>query len=251
MPWEFSNQYGYGMDCAQDLEAPQTVVAVPRLFHDCKALLRLTQVEDPPAYQVLCARVVDVFYGFGDASGSGFGATFEIKGDIIYEYGQWTTEESEGSSSNWRELKNLVDSLTRFLRLVPPGGCEVFIFTDNAVAERAYWKGTSHNEKLADLVLELKETEQREDIRLHVIHVSGKRMIAQGSDGISRGDHSEGVMQGRPMIEYAPLHLRADEEDPSLKKLVSDILGDFPFKTLTPEGWFEEGQTSGSFVWYG
>jgi len=35
---------------------------------------------------------------------------------------------------------------------------------------------------------------------IHVIHVSGKRMIAQGTDGVSRGFLMEGVMAGDDML---------------------------------------------------
>ena len=34
------------------------------------------------------------------------------------------------------------------------------------------------------------------DLILHVVHVSGRRMIQQGTDGLSRADHSSGVMKG-------------------------------------------------------
>eukprot|EP00978_Attheya_sp_CCMP212_P002155 scaffold4461_cov48-Attheya_sp.AAC.1 len=59
------------------------------------------------------------------------------------------------------------------------------MFTDNSTAEAAYWKGTSKSRKLFELVLMLKKLEVKYDIILHVIHVSGKRMMAQGTDGLS------------------------------------------------------------------
>ena len=40
---------------------------------------------------------------------------------------------------------------------------------------------------------------------LHVIHVLGKRMIAQGTDGCSRGLLMEGVMTGRDMLVFVDL----------------------------------------------
>jgi len=45
------------------------------------------------------------------------------------------------------------------------------------------------------------------NIFVHVIWVSGKCMIAQGADGLSRGDLTNGVMSGKPMLDFAPLHL--------------------------------------------
>jgi hypothetical protein len=36
-----------------------------------------------------------VFYGFGGASGSGFGATIQTGNEIHYEYGKWCSEVME------------------------------------------------------------------------------------------------------------------------------------------------------------
>eukprot|EP00978_Attheya_sp_CCMP212_P037942 scaffold183200_cov67-Attheya_sp.AAC.3 len=83
----------------------------------------------------------------------------------------------------------------------------MFMFTDNTTAEAAYWKGTSHSRKLFELVLRLKKLETKNDLVLHMIHVSGRRMIAQGTDGLSRGDHLQSVMQGLPMTAFMPLYL--------------------------------------------
>jgi hypothetical protein len=44
---------------------------------------------------------------------------------------------------------------------------------------------------------------------LHVAHVSGKRMIWQGSDGLSCVDHSQGIMMGATMESFILLHLSA------------------------------------------
>ena len=43
-------------------------------------------------------------------------------------------------------------------------------------------------------------------MRLHLVHVSGTRMMAQGTDGITRGDMLEGVMAGKPMLDFIPLN---------------------------------------------
>ena len=40
---------------------------------------------------------------------------------------------------------------------------------------------------------------------LHIVHVSGKRMIAQGTDGCSRGSLMEGVMAGENMLSFIDL----------------------------------------------
>lgn len=51
-----------------------------------------------------------VFYGFGDASGVGFGMTVKNASGPLYKGGTWTMKEE--SSSNYRELANLVESIT-------------------------------------------------------------------------------------------------------------------------------------------
>jgi hypothetical protein len=230
-------------------ECPTFVSAVPRLSGDIEAMQTLCSCEKPPQQRVRCRNVGRAYYGFGDASKSSFGATVQIDDVLEYEYGQWTTEAGETNSSNWRELNNLVEALERTFSTHELGGCEFFMFTDNSTAEAAYWKGTSKSRKLFDLVLRLKELEVKHDIILHVIHVSGKRMIAQGTDGLSRGDHSQGVMQGLPMTAFIPLHLDPFERSPKLKAFVEDICKDLNPKFLSPTEWFTEGHKVGTFVW--
>jgi hypothetical protein len=114
---------------------------------------------------------------------------------------------TEERSSNWRELDNLVEALERIVVEHDLRGSEIFIFTDNSTAEAAFWKGTSSSPRLFELVLRLKELEMKYDLTLHIIHVSGKRMIAEGTDGLSRADHGEGVMTGKDIKCFIPLHL--------------------------------------------
>jgi hypothetical protein len=163
---------------------------------------------------VRCSKQANAHFGFGDASGYEFGATMQIGFEIEYEYGgQWSWESQE--SSNWRELNNLVEFAEGKVRDKDLEGCELFIFTDNTTAEAAFWKGTLKSRKLFELVLRLRKLEMENDMIIHVVHVSGKRMIAKGTDGLSRADHSMGVMQGRSMMEYMPLHSDPLEREPS------------------------------------
>jgi hypothetical protein len=128
-------------------------------------------------------------------------------------------------------------------------GCELFIFTDNTTAEAAFWKGTSKSRKLFELVLRLRKLEMENDMIIHVVHVSGKRMIAQGTDGLSRADHLEGVMQGRSMMEYMPLHSDPLEREPRLKPFLESITQGLEAKCLSPEGSFDEGHGYGTYIW--
>jgi hypothetical protein len=261
MLWEGEELFGsekFGLDevlkgsDAIGLEAeeiPEYVAAVPRFEMDVDALIALTQSPVPPVQRVRFSKTASVYYGFGDASKAGFGATIQIGDQIKYQYGQWSTEVSENESSNWRELANLVEALEREVRENELKGCEIFMFTDNTTAENAFWKGLSHSPRLFELVLRLKKLEMKADLLLHVIHVSGKRMIAQGTDGLSRGDHAEGVMQGLPMSCFIPLHKTALEREPKLKDWLKNAMGRIDTTFLDPAGWFTTAHTFGNFIW--
>jgi hypothetical protein len=142
----------------EELEIPLYVKAVPRFKDDITSLLRLMKSDTPPLKRARCKRSAKCYYGFGDASGSGFGATIQINGKIHYEYGQWSSEVTEERSSNWRELNNLVEVLERIVVEEDLKGSEIFIFTDNSTAEAAFWKGTSKSKHLFELVLRLKNS---------------------------------------------------------------------------------------------
>lgn len=228
---------------------PATVKAVPRLQDDVAALQKLMEAPLPPKKSVQCHASGVAYYGFGDASGPGFGAMFQVGDRIEYEYGQWCSEVTEQASSNWRELNNLVEALEGVVARHKLRGHEIFIFTDNSTAEAAYWKGTSSSKRLFELVLRLKILEMEHQISLHVVHVSGKRMIQQGTDGLSRADHSMGSMQGIPIRKFVPLHLNCLEREPSVRRWWNEILSGLNFQWLTPEGWFREAHSQGNFVW--
>jgi hypothetical protein len=208
-------------DPAAPPEAPVKVKAKPRLEQcDVPALERLFKADEPPKRLIQSKRVAEfyygfgdakragkVYYGFGDASQDGFGFNMqEQQGDTIhYRFGQWCDGVSE-KSSNYRELYNLVARLEELVAEGKLDGCEVFIFTDNTTAEAAFYKGNSSSKHLYELVLCLRELEMKGILRLHVIHVAGTRMQAEGADGTSRGDHATGVMSGDLVLDYVPLH---------------------------------------------
>ena len=229
-------------------KGPETVEVKPRLRTDVAALETLLKGDKPPLRIIRSDRLCQILYGFGDASGSAFGTTLGKGNEIFYEYGQWCTEESE-QSSNWRELKNLVDALEGWIQTHHLNGSQLFIFTDNATAEAAYWKGTSKSKKLCDLVLRLKYLSLWSSVDLHVIHVSGRRMKSQGTDGLSRGDQSIGVMAGIPMKNFVPLHLTPTQRVPELKQWLDKLVEGWNFRWLKTKDWFEEHHTTGNFIW--
>ena len=180
-------------------------------------------------------------YGFGDASGFGFGSTLLKDGKILYRLGQWNNEIAN-ESSNFREFRNLIEAVEEHTRDGHLNNCELFLFTDNTTAESAFYnKGTSKSKKLFDLVLRLRSLQMKHDLHLHVIHVAGKRMMAQGTDGLSCGDMLTGFFGGRTMLDFVPLHLAAFERSSSLLPWIKWW---YPsrenLQVLSPVDWFEK-----------
>ena len=85
---------------------------------------------------------------------------------------------------------------------------------------------------------------------LHVIHCAGTRMIAQGTDRLSRGVMWEGFMRGTPMSAYIPLHESPLQRDPLLQNWFCSWWEPYgtPFEVLTPEGWFTTAHSTGCFL---
>jgi hypothetical protein len=234
----------------EDLNAPKRVKAKPRLRRDLEALTRLFSADAPPKRRIRNKNLIEVYYGFGDASQDGFGFNIQIGDRIVYRFGQWSNEVAE-KSSNYRELLNLV---VRLEELVDGGTlkeCEVFLFTDNSTAESVYYKGNSSSKPLFELVLRLRQLEMCGNCILHVVHVAGTRMQLEGADGSSRGDQTTGVMAGAPILKYVPLHQSAPELEPGLVDWIQSSWDHKrgPLQQLTPEGWFSTAMNQGNYLW--
>ena len=67
-------------------------------------------------------------------------------------------------------------------------------------------------------------------------------MIRQGSDGLSRGNFSEGVMNGTSMLKFVPLALNAIQRSPSLLQWVRHWTSDVHLTPLTEIDWLTKGQ---------
>jgi hypothetical protein len=63
---------------------------------------------------------------------------------------------------------------------------ELFLLTDNSTAEATFYKGTSSSRELFNLILQLRKFQMDTGAFFHVLLVSGKCMIAQETDGLSR-----------------------------------------------------------------
>ena len=128
---------------------------------------------------------------YGDGSGSGTGGTIQVLGQdgecptMETWMGTWTPQ-VHSFSSNWRELRTLVHTLEQEVgrkgRL-----CQstLFYFTDNLVMYYIISGGSSSSPELQKLIRRLKYLELQLRIRLEVIHIPGKHMIDQGTDGLS------------------------------------------------------------------
>ena len=72
------------------------------------------------------------------------------------------------TSLNYKETTKLVFHLKR---MIASGqikrGSEIFLFTDNEVAERTYFRGSSHSPQLHQMILELRKMEMRGDLVVH------------------------------------------------------------------------------------
>jgi len=248
LQYEFEECISLENDSAYVQEGPEYVEVKPRLITDIRSLQTLMNRESPPLRRIRSSKVNNVFYGFGDASGSAFGSTLSNGSKLFFEYGQWCSSESE-QSSNWRELNNLLASLETWIKTQDLKGTQVFIFTDNSTAESAFWKGTSKSKLLCDLILRLKCLSLWHNIDLYIIHVSGRRMIEQGTDGLSRGDQSKGVMKGLPMRIFIPLHLTPTQRCPQMRIWINQLVEGWNFEWLTNAEWFEEHHREGNFIW--
>ena len=92
-------------DAVRVLSEPKSGIthAVPRLAADLKAVLKLAEGEKS-ALRIVRGKVVfTAYYGFGDASSGGFGATVERVDGVHGRFGLWGSD-AENKSSNYREL---------------------------------------------------------------------------------------------------------------------------------------------------
>jgi hypothetical protein len=180
-----------------------------------------------------------VIYKFGDASGCGFGSSLLVKDKILYKSGQWNKQHSV-ETSNYRELSNFVYFIEEAHQSGLLHNTELFVFTDNSMAEAAFFKGTSSSKKLFQLVLRLQCLQMHGNLIIHFIHVAGKRMMAQGTDGFSRGVDTEGIMNGSSFLSFVPLNETVLERQPQpITSWVESWFGVHgSFAWITPNDWY-------------
>ena len=175
-----------GRDGPNDGPASGVTQAAPRFQQDLDTILHLAEGDTPRMRCVQNKHTLTAYYGFWDASSAGFGSTLARPDGLYGRFGIWG-KDAEDRSSNYRELRNLVETVEEEALDGYLTGGEFWLFTDNTTAKGCFFRGGSSSKLLHELVLRLRKVELDHNLTLHVVHVAGTRMIAQGTDGLSRG----------------------------------------------------------------
>ena len=119
--------------------------------------MQLTAYKDPPEIPIQGTNP-DAIYIVGDVSGSGFRSCVWKQGGrrVDAEFGKWKKDVTDNKLSNFWEGANLVIRLKRMVecRRIQKG-TEVFICTDNQVAESTYFKGLAKSCELHEMIVGL------------------------------------------------------------------------------------------------
>jgi hypothetical protein len=222
-----------------DIPIPEEVRPVSRFWDDVFALKELLSSKKPPLVTIRVNSVYEAVYGFGDASGKGFGSTILSSRGIEYQIGLWGADD-EGESSNWKEFENQVEALEQEAEDGNLANSMVFFYTDNSTVESCLYKGNSSSPKLFRLMVRMRKLEMTHNARILVSHVSGKRMIKEGTNGVSRGQLREGVTAGELMLLFIPSKEDPLDRTPRLKSWIKSWTAESA-EFLSPEGWFERG----------
>ncbi len=149
---------------------------------------------------------------------------------------------------HFHELHNLVLSIEEANANGLLVGTELFLFTDNTAADSTFSRGASSNKSLFDLVLHLRTLEMHHGQSMHVIHIAGLCMQAQGTNGLSRGSVYEGTLNGTKMMDFVLLHRSAVDREPALVSWKAYWTGDMQYKWLMPFDWFTQGHLPGWYI---
>jgi len=76
-------------------------------------------------------------------------------------------------------------------------------------------------------------------------------MKNQGTDGLSRGDKTTGVMAGDDFLSHVPLNKGAFARHEPLKKWLMEALPGKGWEVLDEDGWFQKAYKNpgGKFIW--
>eukprot|EP00536_Pseudo-nitzschia_multiseries_P006885 jgi/Psemu1/16376/gm1.16376_g len=123
---------------------------------------------------------------------------------------------------------------------------EVFVFTNNFLAEITMYKGSSSSKLLHNMILDLQKMAMNGNIIIHFVWISGHWMIWQGTDGLSRGDFTSSVMAGEAFLKFIPLHLSTFDQHPPLEGIIKEWTPNKReqsiWKFTSPDDWFHMGR---------
>ena len=75
----------------------------------------------------------------------------------------------------------------------------LFMCADNSTVKGTVIKGSSLSPRLFKLVKDLKQAEMNHSFMTHMILASSRRMMQQGTDGVSRGELRQALSIVRPI----------------------------------------------------
>ena len=116
----------------------------------------------------------------------------------------------------------------------------IILTTDNSTAEGCLYKGNSPSRKLFELFVRLRSLELRTGATILVTHVLGKRMVAQGTDGVLRGCLKEGICLGDDMSIFCLWGKAPIDASLMLLGWIRDWFGGRS-ELLEPMGWYRRG----------
>jgi len=108
-----------------------------------------------------------------------------------------------------------------------------------------FWKGHSTGPLLNQLVLRLCTLEMGGRVKIHIVHVAGTRMITQGTNGLSQGELTEGVMSGKSTLSFIPLGISVISRQPSIVGWLTSWVPAGKLTLLGMSDWTTTGQGSG------
>ena len=220
---------------------PLNVKAVPSFKLAIESLAVLVTPSTPPLMMIRSTRILSVRIAFGDASAGGNGFTeADLKGvKVEVREGVWG-EEMKGKFAHSFEMLNFVEKLEEDGRAGKLNSAMLFLCTDNKTVEAAFANGSSRNPEIHGYIIRIKMLEIKFGVIMFVSHVSGTRMIDQGTDAVSRGIRDEGVLGGAHMLYYFPFHLSALERSPEVRNWVKTWATE-KVEFLEPIDWFRRG----------
>ena len=216
---------------------PKRVKPVKRFYKCLNALTKFFDQSNPPIITHRSTNIRLVAYGFVDASKGGFGASIDYGDFTRYRVGVWGAD-TDDESSNFREFANLVETLEEeHANSGALNNVTMIIATDNSTVEAALYKGNSSSPKLFDLIVRLRSLELKTGGKFIITHVSGNRMKKQGTDGISRGQLTEGISIGEYMLHFCPWNESALDRSKGLNTWIEATFGK-ECEFLNPSDWY-------------